>query len=278
MASFRRTKRPDRLGVVPGSDLGQVGGEVTEPRLHRTPILDAALDRAVAVPSARIHTHVQTLRRRNPEASPAQILSLLEREYMLVIAGTGGAVGAAAAVPAVGTGVAVALTASDVATFFASSAAFSLAVASVHGIEVNDGARRRALLLATIVGESGLTPVGDASEIATGTFARVLLTRMPTTTIKRVNRILTRRLVRRQAARQGALAFGRLVPFGIGAVIGVTGARSLGRTVIDGSRRAFGPPPERFPALVEVIETGAAPRVIPIESTPSSTNGSPSSS
>ena len=240
----------------------------TEPHLRRTPLVDAALDKAVTIPSARIHAHVQSLRRRNPHASPALIVQLLEREYLLVIAGTGGVVGAAAAAPAIGTGIAVALTASDVATFFASSAAFSLAVASVHGIEVGDAGRRRALLLATIVGESGLKATGDATEITSGAFARVLLTRMPTSTIKRVNGTLTRRLIRQQAVKQSALAFGRLAPFGIGAVVGVTGARALGRTVVDGARRAFGPPPAQFPRLVEVVETGDAPRMIEVPNLP----------
>jgi len=253
----------------PGRDVGPSDPATIEPHLRRTPLVDAALDKAVTIPSAKVHAHVQRLRRRNPHASPGQIIGLLEREYLLVIAGAGGAVGAAAAAPAIGTGIAVALTASDVATFFASSAAFSLAVASVHGIEVEDAGRRRALLLATILGESGIKAAGDTAEVTSGAFARTLLTRMPTTTIKRVNGTLTRRLIRRQAVKQSALAFGRLAPFGIGAVIGVTGARALGRTVVDGARRAFGPPPELFPRLVEVIETGDAPRVIPASDTPS---------
>ena len=226
-------------------------------------LLDAVLERAVTIPSARIHEHVQVLRRRNPYASPAEIIGLLEREYLLVIAGAGGLVGAAAAAPAIGSAVAVTLTVSDVATFFASSAGFSLAVASVHGIEVQDTARRRALLLATVLGESKLLADANATQITSSTFAGVLLTRMPTSTIKRVNRALTQRLVRRQAVRQSALAFGRLVPFGIGALIGVTGARALGRTVVKGARETFGPAPDHFPQLVEVIETGDVPRIIP---------------
>lgn len=254
--------------LQPGSELGAPSSAEAEPHLRRTPLLDAALDRAVTVPSARVHAHVQSLRRRNPNASPEQIIRLLEKEYLLVIAGTGGAVGAAAAAPAIGTSVAVALTASDVATFFASSAVFSLAVASVHGIEVNDVGRRRALVLATLVGESGLKVAQDSTELTSGAFARLLLTKMPTTTIKRVNGVLTRRLVRRQAAKQSALAFGRLAPFGIGAVIGVTGARALGKTVVAGAQRAFGPPPIRFPQLVEVIETGGEPRLVPITELP----------
>ena len=238
------------------------------PLRRRATPLDAALERAVSIPSTTIHSHVQNLRRRNPEASPAQIVRLLEREYLLVVSGAGGIVGAAAAAPVVGTGIAMALTVSDIATFFATSAGFSLALASVHGIEVQDTSRRRALLLATILGESGLMATGGAADITSGAFAGVLLTRMPTMTIKRVNGALTQRLIRRQAVRQSALAFGRLVPFGIGAVIGVTGARALGRSVVDGSRYAFGPTPDHFPRLIEVVETGAAPRVVPATSFP----------
>lgn len=254
MAAMRRKK--------PGHEVGPALNDTTEPHLRRTPVLDSALEKAVTIPSATIHAHVQSLRRRNPAASPEQIIGLLEREYLFVLASAGGAVGVAAAAPSIGTGVAMALTASDVATFFASSAAFSLAIASVHGIEVQDAGRRRALLLGTIVGDSAVLAGADV-EVTSGAFARALLTRMPTSTIVRVNRVLTQRMVRRQAVRQGALAFGRLAPFGIGAVIGVTGARALGRTVINGARRAFGPPPLHFPQLVEVIETGDVPRVIP---------------
>ncbi|WP_211374013.1 hypothetical protein [Cellulomonas fimi] len=261
MAPLRRPRSGQHVDPAPPPTT-----DVTHPHPGRTPLVDAVLDKAVTIPSSKIHEHVQSLRRRNPYASPAQIIALLEREYMLVIQGAGGAVGAAAAAPAVGTGVATVLTAGDVAAFFASSAAFALGVASVHGIEVEDAGRRRALLLTTVLGESGLT--GDAAEITSGAFARTLLTRMPTSTIKRVNRTLTKRLIRRQAMKQGALAFGRLAPFGIGAFIGVTGARALGKTVIEGARKAFGPPPQRFPQLVEVVETGAAPRVIPSSSGP----------
>lgn len=235
---------------------------------RRTPLVDAALDRAVTIPSATIHAHVDQVRRKHPGATPQQVVELLEREYLLVVQGTGGAVGAAAAAPAVGTGVALALTIGDVATFFGASAAFSLAVASVHGIDVQDAERRRALLLATLLGEPGTQIVTEVGALRSITVARALLTRMPTGTIRRVNTRLTRQLFRRQLARQSGLALGRLVPFGIGAVIGVTGARALGRTVVDGARRAFGPAPAAFGDRVLVVETGAEPRLLPEPSAP----------
>ncbi|MFE6236557.1 hypothetical protein [Cellulosimicrobium sp. NPDC057862] len=232
-----------------------------------TPLLDAALDKAVTIPSHVIRAHVDGVRRRNPEASPAQIVRILEREYLLVIQAAGGAVGAAAAFPAVGTGVGIALTSSDIATFFASSAAFALAVADVHGIAVDDVARRRALLLATVLGEKGARDVERATQGSGLAWGKVLLTSMPAGTLVKVNKALGNRFLRTQLAKQSGLAIGRLVPFGIGAVVGVAGARALGHGVIGQSRRAFGPPPSVFGRLLEVVESpveDAPPRLVPV--------------
>ncbi len=214
--------------------------------------VDRLLDKAVAIPSATIHAHVQKVRARNPHATPEQLVRILEKEYLSVVQVAGGAVGAAAAAPAVGTGTAFALTVSDVATFFGASAAFALAVASVHGIDVADTDRRKALLLASILGESGAAAVQDAAGIGSVRVARSLLTRMPLATVRKVNSTLTKRLIRRQAMKQGGLALGRLAPFGIGLAIGVAGGRALAHTVIDGARIAFGPAPARFPQALVV--------------------------
>jgi len=242
-------------------------------------ILDAALEQAVAIPSAAIHNHVDRIRRRNPHATPAQVITVLEKQYMLAVGSSGGAVGAAAAVPAVGTGAALVLTASEVATFFASSAAFALAVAEVHGVAVEDTARRRALLMATVLGDQGARTIGAQTGLAPQAWARGLLVNMPTTTIRRVNTALARRMLRRQATRHGTLALGRVIPFGIGAVIGFTGARALGRTVVTAAQRAFGPPPTHFPHVLEIAAadapipdddapTGKKPRLTPGRLTP----------
>lgn len=213
--------------------------------------LDHLVSRAVTIPSTSIHKHVDKVRARNPDASPAEIIKLLEKEYLRVIQTTGGAVGAAAAIPAVGTAASVALSTSDVATFFASSAAFSLAVADVHGIDVQDVARRRALLLATVLGDQGAQDVENAIGGSGVAWGKVLLTSMPRTTLHRVNKALTHTFVKKQIAKQGGLLLGRILPFGIGAVVGWVGARALGHTVIAQSRVAFGAPPKRFPRIIE---------------------------
>ncbi|GAA1860098.1 hypothetical protein [Myceligenerans crystallogenes] len=213
--------------------------------------LDALIDKAVTMPSAAIRRHVDKLRARNPNASPAEIIKLLEKEYLRVIETTGSAVGAAAAIPAVGTATSVALSTSDIATFFASSAVFSLAVADVHGIDTENIPRRRALLLATVLGDKGAQDVENAIGGSGVAWGKVLLTSMPHTTLQRVNKTLTHQFVQRQLAKQGGMMLGRILPFGVGAVVGWFGARALGHTVISQSRVAFGAPPERFPRVIE---------------------------
>ncbi len=240
-------------------------------------MVEALLDKAVEIPSATIRDHVNRTQARNPEASPQHIITLLEREYLRVVQTTGSAVGAAAAFPAVGTGVAAALTGSNIATFFAASAAFTLAVADVHGIEVDDAARRRALLLATLLGDQNaldrqltqsteLQSAGPALAVIGANpayWGRAILTTMPTSTIKQVNKALTGKFLRGFLARQGGLALGRMLPFGVGAGVGFVGARVLGRRVISQSRLAFGPPPYEFGVPVRVVETGGSPLLIP---------------
>lgn len=263
-------------GTTGPAGSGRAGGSVA--RAHpaaggspdATPI-DALLDRAVAIPSSAVRKHVASLRRRNPEASPADLVRILEREYSTVLAGAGGAVGVAAAMPAVGTGTGIALTSSDVATFFATSAAFALAVAEVHGIETEDAERRRALLLASVLGAKGAATVAKAAHGSGITWGRALLTSMPTSSLSQVNRALTSKLVRTQISKHAGLALGRLIPFGVGAAVGWAGGRALARTVVGQTRTAFGPPPERFvPVLrvVEVVDPAAPPQLLERVETP----------
>ena len=228
-----------------------------------TGLVSRAVDAAVRVPSSVIRAHVDQLRRRNPEATPAQLLAILDSELLAVVQTTGGAVGGTAAIPAVGTAVAATLTAADVAAFFAAAAAYTLAVADVHGIEVDDVGRRRTLLLASLLGEDGPRAIESAGLSPTA-WARVGLAAMPSTTIQRVNKVLAGRFVKKHLLRRSSLLLGRLVPFGVGAAIGVLGGRALGKGIVAQARAAFGEPPAQFPPRLRVVEgtsADAAPRL-----------------
>ncbi|WP_127126769.1 hypothetical protein [Georgenia sp. SYP-B2076] len=199
------------------------------------------VDRAVANPKA--HQRVAALRRAHPHATSAELIARLDKRYLRRVALLGGGVGAVAAVPAVGTGTALLLTSSQVAAFLSASAGYVMAVASVHGVKVDDVERRRTLLLAALLGEDGAHAVSEQVGLGTLYWGKAALTKLPIGTVKAVNRMLTRRLVRTGATRGGALLLGRLAPFGIGAVIGYRGTRAMGRNVVEGTRDAFGPAP-----------------------------------
>ncbi|MDO5701162.1 MAG: hypothetical protein Q4P36_06805 [Bowdeniella nasicola] len=213
--------------------------------------VDDALDKAIAIPSARVRAKVAKLRARHPHASPERIISILEKQFTRASKLSGAGVGAAAAVPAVGTASAVVLTSAQVAAFLAASALHVMAVAEVHGIPTEDTERRRTLLLTALLGEDGASAVQASLGISSVSWAKRALQMLPISTVKSVNTTLRKRAAKKAAAKGGGIAVGRLAPFGIGAVIGWSGGKALARTVIEGTRAAFGPAPTSFASLEE---------------------------
>lgn len=206
-------------------------------------IVERIIDRAVAGSEGRAAARTARIRRARPSASPADVIALLERGYRRRVRALSALVGLSAAVPGVGTGMAVALTAANVGTFLRASTDFIAAVTQVHGIPVGDVAQRRALLLGSLLGQDGARAVQGQLGIRSLYWGRGLLTRLPLGTVRMVNRGLARRVVSALGAKGGVLALGRLAPFGVGAVVGwVLGGR-LATQVLTGTREAFGPPP-----------------------------------
>lgn len=64
---------------------------------------------------------------------------------------------------------------------------------------------------------------------------------VPMSSITAINKPLGRWFLTRYGDKLCTLAIGKVAPFGIGAAIGAGGNRALGRTVVNTSRRVFGP-------------------------------------
>ena len=203
--------------------------------------LEQALDAAITLPASRVEERVARMRRDRPGADVSELVVLAGNRFRHESGLTSGAVGASAALPVVGTGTSVALTVGQTAVFMASAVTYVLTVAELQGLHVADVERRRALVLSALLGEEGSRAVQGELGLSTLFWAAQLLTQMPVPTVRSVNVELTRRLTRRVAARGGALALGRLIPFGIGAFIGYTGGRALASQVIEGAQAALGP-------------------------------------
>ncbi|WP_328649000.1 hypothetical protein OHS58_17380 [Amycolatopsis sp. NBC_00348] len=211
------------------------------------PVL-ALLDKAIGMQTPLVRKNIARARQRNPEATPAEVVRTLERMYVSTLAGSGAAVGATAAAPAVGTGIALALSAGEAFSSLELSALFVLSVAEVHGVPLDEIERRRTLVMGILLGQSGSsTIVGKAAERTGQHWARQLVSKVPSTALKQINGVLGKNFVTKYGTKQGIIVLGRVAPFGIGAVIGGGANATVAALAVRAARRAFGPAPESWP-------------------------------
>jgi hypothetical protein len=222
------------------------------------PQLIRGIDRVLTVQRPVVLAHIRAIRRSKPDATPAQVIAILERRYLATVTASGAAVGATAVVPAVGVATSLALSGVETAAFLEASALFAQSVTEVHGIVVEDPDRARTLVMTMMLGSGGSDLVRQLAGQVTGVgptrsgFWGDLVTKsLPSTAMGHIADQIKRSFVKRFVATQGTNIVGRAVPFGIGAVIGGTGNHILGRKVVTSSRSAFGTAPDRFPVTLE---------------------------
>ena len=210
-------------------------------RSGRSTALERALDKAIAIPASRIEERVARMRRDRPGADAAELVEMAGARFRRDAGLSSGAVGASAAIPAISTGAAAALTVGQSAAFIASAVTYVLTVAEIQGVHVVDTEHRRALVLSALLGKEGSEAVQGQLGLSSMFWAAQLLMQMPLPSVKSINAHLIKRVAKRSAAKGGALALGRLLPFGIGAAIGWKGGRALANQVIEGAQAALGP-------------------------------------
>ncbi|WP_229784377.1 hypothetical protein [Pilimelia anulata] len=191
--------------------------------------------------------NIARARQRDPEASPASVIRNLERMYVSALTGTGAAVGGVAAAPGVGTGVALALSAGEALSSMELSALYALSIAEVHAVPIDELERRRTIVLGILLGGSGSTTITKIAERTGQHWGRQVVAKVPTETLRRINRVLGQNFVVKYGTKQGILVLGRVAPFGIGAVIGGGANAALAALAVRAGRRAFGPPPPSWP-------------------------------
>lgn len=250
------SEKPHRIHSLPddapwAGGLPPVGSE-EHPRVIR------ALDRVLAIQRPVVLAHLRSIRLRHPDASPARIVRLLEQRYLAAVTTGGAAVGATAVVPGIGTGVTLALSGVETLGFLEATTLFAQSVSEVHGLAVDDPDRARALVLTLMLGAEGvelLTQLaGQASgrgPTRTGYWGELVTKTLPRAAIGPIVDRLKTAFTRSFLVRGGASWVGKALPLGVGAVVGGAGNHLLGRRVLTGSRRAFGPAPVMLPPEVE---------------------------
>jgi hypothetical protein len=76
---------------------------------------------------------------------------------------------------------------------------------------------------------------------------------LPLPAVSKFNSRMLKYVMKRFALKRGALMFGKLMPVGIGAIIGAVGNRVVSKRIVRNARSAFGPPPTRWPVTLHLL-------------------------
>jgi hypothetical protein len=232
------------------------------------PRVAQGFDRVLSVQRPVVLAHIRSIRGRRPDASPAQVLAILERRFLTAVTSGGAIVGASAAIPAVGTGTALLLSGVETAGFLEASALFAQSVTEIHGIAVVEPERARTLVMALMLGNAGQDLIQQLATQAAGRggsrtayWGEFVTKSLPGPAFGMIADRIRSSFLKRFAVTQGTSVVGRLMPFGIGAAIGGTGNHLMGRKIVNSARDAFGPAPATFPASLDAVpKAPRAPR------------------
>ncbi|MDR6171480.1 hypothetical protein [Curtobacterium sp. SORGH_AS_0776] len=239
-----------------------VASTPTDPNAHTPEQTQPAgwvkmLDRVLSVQRPVVVAHVRALRRRHPDSTPAEIIQILERQYLAAVTTGGAAVGASAVIPGVGMAAALGLSGAETVGFLETTALFAQSVTEVHGIALDDPERARMLVMAMILGSPGTQLINQLAgqiaggQVRTAFWGEMVTSSLPKQVVNGIGGQVRDQFIKRFAARQGTTIVGRALPFGIGAAVGGLGNHALGRKVIQASRTGFGLPPAQFPIVLE---------------------------
>ncbi|BBX09328.1 hypothetical protein [Mycolicibacterium aichiense] len=239
----------------------QLPAKVEDDATMTARVLSQILERSTRAQAPAVRAYVARLRRSNPEATPAEIVTKLEKRYLAAVMASGAAVGSAAAFPGIGTLAALSAVAGETLVFLEATTVFVLAVADVHGIPLEQRERRRALVLAVLVGEESRGAIADliGPSRTSGAWLAEGADMLPLPALAQLNTRLMRYFVKRFTLKRSAMAFGKMLPVGIGAAVGGGGNRMMGKKIVNNARAAFGPAPSRWPVslhLLPAIEPG----------------------
>lgn len=234
----------------------------------------ARIYQAISIQRPVVLEYLKSIRRDNPDATPAEILKELEKRYVRTVTVASTGVGASAAIPAVGTGIALTLGLADLLFFYETSALYVLAATELHGIEVRDADRARPLVFGMLLGEksqskvsklvmqaTGAGSINTARTVAAGRVGKalpqgwgeVLTQQLPDSALAPLATVLARQALQ-ATGKVGARTIGKVLPFGIGAVIGGVGSFTFGRDVVRAAHLAFPTTPTTFPASLHNYE------------------------
>ena len=233
--------------------------ESGKPKPGLTKTLDTVLraQRPVVVHS------IKRLRKKHPEETPEQIARRLEKLFLRDVTVGGGAVGASAFVPGIGTAASFGLSFLAVGGYLERTAIFCQSMAELHGVHVENPEKARTMTMALMLGEDGnqlMSQIMSQGAKASGITSKWgLMMGKGNQRGFSVSKTIQKMFIKRFIARQSGAMLGRALPFGIGAVVGGGANLALGKKVIGSVHEAFGEAPALFPDSLQL--DGRAPKL-----------------
>ncbi|MEE9417435.1 MAG: EcsC family protein [Acidimicrobiales bacterium] len=196
------------------------------------------------------------------QGSKEQRLAELRRSFQKELTSAGAATGAAAATPGLGTAAAASWLSADVAWLALRSTDLIMTIAAVHGHTVSTPEQRRAWVLAIFAfGDSAAVEFASLVDKANLNPAGVSGAKMPLEVIERLNQTLGAHVLAKYGTRRGIATVGRLLPFGVGAVIGGGANYTMTRTLAKQADQFFRSPTLAATGFANAIDADSSERL-----------------
>jgi hypothetical protein len=218
--------------------------------MYRKELASQALTKALTFQSPAARNNFERLRRVHPGDTPTELANRVTRYYLSAVTMSGGAMGAAGAIPGGGLASAV----FDVAAFTEASVLYALTLAEIHGIHPEDMERRRLLVQTVLIGDAAIKALNKGAGKAVPYWGRQIVNAIPMSAVYKANKLLGPRFITKYGTKQGVLVLSKQIPLGLGIGVGAGANLMIGRTIVGTAKKVFGPAPEAFgPPLDSVV-------------------------
>lgn len=205
-------------------------------------VVTKGFDKALEAQYPTAVKNIQRLRRVHPDKSPAELVSLLNKFYIGAVTTTGAGAGATAVIP--NGFVQIPVAAADLLSFLEASVLYTLSVAELSEIHIEDIERRRLLVMSVLAGNSAASAVLEPLIGRTAPYwGKKIVETIPMSVISAANAVLGPRFITKYGAKQGVLILGKQIPLFIGIGIGAGGNSLFALFIIKTTKKILGPPP-----------------------------------
>lgn len=226
--------------------------------------------KAIAVQRPAATAYIKEIRRKKPDATPADVMKTIESQYVATTTMASAAIGASATIPGVGIPIAIGLGVGDLIFFYETTALFALCMAELRGISIDDPDRAKAIVLGALLGEkkrnqvssmvlaalpAGATLTG-ARAVAGGASPKwgdLIAEQLPDSALVPVTMVLAREAIAKGAVMGTVKISSKAIPV-LGAIAGGATSFYFGSSVVKSCRAGFSDPAESWPDWLELTD------------------------